>query len=552
MKKRVTILVSLLFCVLFSAFAFPTVEGQVHVVCVNQQVWEPMPCVSSIPAGEKFSVMWKSDPGYSGVAMVYVRSSSSVSHIWQSAPISFNVGGSTRNDGPVPGISTPGSYVAGVAATLSTGTMAYDEMTFSVAAAGPAFDFSLALSPSSVSVKQGDTANYQISITYSDPSYSGTTITVQVVGLGPGMNYQIIPSPPSLSISTSQSTPTGSYTITLTGSANGMVHQTSATLVVQPAITRYAIDWALSNPSLSPSSPNVGDPVTFNVALTQTSSDWPGSLSVGVKVQLDSSPFDTVWIYQNQPGPIPVGTTETASTKPWTATAGTHSVTWTLLFFGGDETVILADPTPNDDNASLQFSVVAQAPDFRIDVSPPSQSVTQGQTTSYAVHITGLNGFNSQVSLTIAGLPSGVSGTFSVPSSTPDYSSTLTLTLPGNSPTGSFTLSITGSGGGLTRDANVILMVNPSQTQSQTTSTQTTTSSAGGLLGALQQNSLIVIGLLVLLVILLAALAMRSRGGGRAAPQQSGAPGVFCGKCGTENPASNEFCGSCGNKLKSS
>lgn len=329
-----------------------------------------------------------------------------------------------------------------------------------------------------------------------------------------------------------------------------MVHQTSATLTVQPAITRYAIDWALSNPSLSPPSPKVGDPVTLNVALTQVSSDWAGSLSVGVNVELDGSPFEMVWIYQNQPGPIPVGTTKTVSTKPWTATAGTHSVTWTLEFFGGDQTVILADPTPSDENASLQFSVVSQAPDFRIDASPPSQSVTQGQTASYSVHVAGLNGFNSEVSLTIAGLPSGVGGTFSLPSSTPDYSSTLTLTLPENSPTGSFTLTITGSGGGLTRDANVILIVNPSQTQSQTTSTQTTTSSAGGLLEALQQNSLIVIGLLALLVILLAALAMRGRGGGRATPQQPGAPRVFCGKCGTENPASNEFCASCGNKLK--
>jgi hypothetical protein len=193
---------------------------------------------------------------------------------------------------------------------------------------------------------------------------------------------------------------------------------------------------------------------------------------------------------------------------------------------------------------------VAQSPDFRIDVSPSSQSVLQGQAASYSVSVVGLNGFNSQVSLSVAGLPAGVVSVFSVPSSLPDYYSTLTLTIPSNSPTGSFTLTITGSGGGLTRDANVILIVNPSQTQSQTTSTQTTASSAGGLLEALQQNSLIVIGLLVLLVILLAALAMRGRGGGRAAPKQPGAPRLFCGKCGTENPASNEFCASCGNKLK--
>jgi ribosomal protein L40E len=65
----------------------------------------------------------------------------------------------------------------------------------------------------------------------------------------------------------------------------------------------------------------------------------------------------------------------------------------------------------------------------------------------------------------------------------------------------------------------------------------------------LQQNSLLMIGALIILVIVLAAIAM-SRRGRPSAPQQQVAGRVFCGKCGAENPASNEFCSSCGNKLK--
>jgi len=124
---------------------------------------------------------------------------------------------------------------------------------------------------------------------------------------------------------------------------------------------------------------------------------------------------------------------------------------------------------------------IRQSPDFRIDVNPPSQASTQGQTASYLVHVSGFNGFNSQVSLTMAGLPAGVGGVFSVPSSLPDFSSTLTVTIPTNAPIGSFTVTITGSGGGITRVANVILVINPSQIQPQTTTeasisgTQTTT-----------------------------------------------------------------------------
>ena len=193
---------------------------------------------------------------------------------------------------------------------------------------------------------------------------------------------------------------------------------------------------------------------------------------------------------------------------------------------------------------------VAQLPDFRIDVSPPSQTSTQGQTASYSVNVVGLNGFNAQVSLSIAGLPAGVGGTFSVQSSLPDYSSTLTLTIPGNSPAGSFTLTITGSGGGISRVANVVLVINPAQTQTQTT-TQSGTTTGGGAMEMLQQNSLLIIAALIILVILFGALAMRSRGR-QAAPRQAAASRIFCGKCGTGNPASNEFCSNCGNRLKGS
>jgi hypothetical protein len=192
---------------------------------------------------------------------------------------------------------------------------------------------------------------------------------------------------------------------------------------------------------------------------------------------------------------------------------------------------------------------IGQSPDFRIDVSPPSQTSPQGHETSYALEVVGLNGFNSEVLLNIAGLPPGVTGVFSVSSSLPDYSSTLMVTIPSNSPTGSFTLTITGSGGGITRVANVMLIINPSETQSQTT-TQTEPPSVTGVLETLQENSLIIIATLALLVILFAALSMRSRGR-RTIPQQEGVSRIFCGKCGKENPASNEFCVSCGHKLKS-
>jgi hypothetical protein len=140
--------------------------------------------------------------------------------------------------------------------------------------------------------------------------------------------------------------------------------------LVHGAPTTYTIDWALSNPSLSPPSPKAGDSVTFSVVAKQVSSNWQGSLvGVWVAAKLDGNVLETVFAVQNQPGPIPAGFTKTVTTKPWTATAGTHQVTWTLGFAGGDETVILSDPNPNNES-SLQFSV-AQGP-------PAGQSLSVG------------------------------------------------------------------------------------------------------------------------------------------------------------------------------
>ena len=99
------------------------------------------------------------------------------------------------------------------------------------------FDFNMALSPSSESVNPGGTTNYMVLLSYSDPSYSGTTINVQLTGLGPGMDYQLSPTG-ALTITTSPSTPAGTYTFTVVGSALGVTHQTSGALTVtQQSIT---------------------------------------------------------------------------------------------------------------------------------------------------------------------------------------------------------------------------------------------------------------------------------------------------------------------------
>src|SRR5205814_8238249 len=56
--------------------------------------------------------------------------------------------------------------------------------------------------------------------------------------------------------------------------------------------------------------------------------------------------------------------------------------------------------------------VVTTPPDFRLSASPASLSVAPGGSTSYTVTITPTGGFSGPVSLSVSGLPSGASASF--------------------------------------------------------------------------------------------------------------------------------------------
>jgi phosphate-induced protein 1 len=100
----------------------------------------------------------------------------------------------------------------------------------------------------------------------------------------------------------------------------------------------------------------------------------------------------------------------------------------------------------------------AAAPDFSISATPSSRSVTQGTGTTYTATVTPSGGFSGSVSLSVSGLPSGASGSFS-PASIASGNSTLTVTTTASAPAGTYALTITGTSGALTHNAPVSLTV---------------------------------------------------------------------------------------------
>ncbi len=108
---------------------------------------------------------------------------------------------------------------------------------------------------------------------------------------------------------------------------------------------------------------------------------------------------------------------------------------------------------------NIVFNPGNPTPDFSLSAAPSSVTETQGGSATSTITIVPVNGFNSSVTFAAAGLPAGVTATFSPASST--GSTTLTLNASAAATTGTATVSIAGSTGSLTHTTSVSLTVNP-------------------------------------------------------------------------------------------
>jgi len=138
------------------------------------------------------------------------------------------------------------------------------------------------------------------------------------------------------------------------------------------------------------------------------------------------------------------------------STPGTYVASLTLIDSSGN-----SDPSP----PTRTITVLPPSADFSIAVSPSSNAVTPGQSTSFAVTITSLSGFNGAVNLSVgseSGFPSGIaSGGFNPPSIVgAGGSSTLSMNTTTSAAPYALSLTITGTAGSLTHTASTTLLVN--------------------------------------------------------------------------------------------
>jgi hypothetical protein len=144
-------------------------------------------------------------------------------------------------------------------------------------------------------------------------------------------------------------------------------------------------------------------------------------------------------------------------------TAGNNSVPGVAGFSAGPGYDLATGLGSVDVQALVNAFGTASGPGLAVAAGPSSVSVTVGSSASVNVTTAGTGGFNAAVSLSVTGLPAGVTGTF-VPQSVPapgSGSATLILASSASAIPGTWAATVTASGGGLTRTAPLSVTIAP-------------------------------------------------------------------------------------------
>ena len=126
----------------------------------------------------------------------------------------------------------------------------------------------------------------------------------------------------------------------------------------------------------------------------------------------------------------------------------------------------------------LTIFVTRPVPDFSLNIIPNSQTVAAGQSASYNISLTSLNGFSGNVTLTTSsqpGLSPSLNPTVLVLNSGGSASSILTITTTSATSPATYRVSITATSGSTTHSATITLVVTPAPDFTLNASPQTQT-----------------------------------------------------------------------------
>ncbi len=356
----------------------------------------------------------------------------------------------------------------------------------------PVPDFTIAASPSSLSIVQGASGTSAVTVT----SVNGfsSAVSLSCTGLPAGVTCGFSPAsvtPPAngstistLTVSVPGSTAAGSYSLQATGTSGSLTHGAPVSLTVTPAGGGGGPQTALydatlkaprcatvgsscdSGPSLllgrDSKGPEPNQPNTINSSCADGGSGTFHSDESNDRIKvstLDGTDFAggktvrieaTVWAWTTPSSDhLDLYYAANAASPTWTligtltpTAAGAQVLSATYTLPTGAQQAVRArfrytgsaaacGTGAYDDHDDLVFAVstAPPPPDFTVSASPGSLTVAQGASGTSTATVGSLNGFNSAVSLSCTGLPAGATCAFGPASVTPPANGTATSAL---------------------------------------------------------------------------------------------------------------------------
>src|SRR5207249_2852625 len=309
----------------------------------------------------------------------------------------------------------PGVYNLTVDGTATAGNRS-TPLTLTVSAAP---DYTLSLSPATLTIAQGATGPTTVTITRTN--FTGA-VTLSLGSAPAGVTGSFDPGTPTgtsstLTVSVGPAVATGVYNLTVNGNGSPGNRSTPPTLPVSGAP-----DFTLS---LTPAELTVDPGATGTATVTITRTNFTGA----VTLSLGNAPSGVTGSFNPA---APTGTNSTLTVGVGAAVApGVYNLT-----VGG---------TGSPGNRSTPLTLtVSPAPSYTLSLAPTAVSIGQGATGTTTGTITRTN-FTAAVTLSLGNAPSGVTGSFN-PAAPTGTSSTLTVSVGAAVAPGVYNLTVDGTG----------------------------------------------------------------------------------------------------------
>lgn len=304
-----------------------------------------------------------------------------------------------------------------------------------------ALPFSITATPASQTVIGSGTAVYQVTVT-PNGGFSGPVNLSGPTGLPPGATATYSPTTlangggtSTLTVTTSASTPAGTYTLNARVTGNGVTRTTPVTLVVDKTQ-----DFGIA---VTPQAAGIfaGETAEYTVT-TSAINGFGGNVTLSISGH-------------------PNGTTPTFTVNP-IAGAGTSTLripTSATTMPGDYDITITGTGGGKTHSETVLLSISAPPPDFTVTVAPNTQSAPAGGSASYPIATTAVSGFTGMVGLSVSGLPTGANATFVTSPLSPGTGATMAVAVNSATAPGTYPLTVTGTSGGLTHSKAATLTV---------------------------------------------------------------------------------------------